>query len=65
MFDYEKYFIQYCEDYGLGLKLSFIMPTGYETAYGTFDVESKTVFINAEYLKNVPIMKRHIIFSTN
>lgn len=54
MFDYERYFTQYCEDHKLDLKLSFTMPAGYETANGTFDVESKTVFINAEYLKNVP-----------
>ena len=30
------------------------MPAGYESANGTFDVESKTVFINAERLKGVP-----------
>lgn len=54
MFVYKKYFERYCETNKLELSLSFEMPCGYETAYGTFDVESKTVFINAEYLKDAP-----------
>ncbi len=54
MFDYERYFNQYCDDNKLDLMLSFNMPAGYETANGTFDVESKTVFINADYLKEAP-----------
>ena len=54
MFDYERYFNQYCDENKLDLILSFNMPAGYETANGTFDVESKTVFINAEYLKEAP-----------
>ena len=35
----------------IDLILSFSMPEGYETAFGTFDVETKTVFINADHLK--------------
>ena len=54
MFDYERYFNQYRDDNKLDLVLSFNMPAGYETAEGTFDVESKTVFINADYLKEAP-----------
>ena len=54
MFDYERYFNQYRNENKLDLKLSFNMPAGYENANGTFDVESKTVFINAEYLKEAP-----------
>ena len=54
MFDYERYFNQYCDDNKLDLILSFNMPAGYETADGTFDVESKTVFINSDYLKEAP-----------
>ncbi len=54
MFDCEIYFKQYCDDNKLDLLLSFNMPEGYETANGTFDVESKTVFINAECLKEAP-----------
>ena len=54
MFDYERYFNQYRIDHNLDLVLSFKMPAGYETANGTFDAVSKTVFINAEYLKKAP-----------
>lgn len=54
MFDYESYFRQYRDDSKLDLTLSFHMPAGYETANGTFDVASKTVFLNAEYLKEAP-----------
>lgn len=54
MFDYERYFNQYRDDHKLDLTLSFNMPAGYETADGTFDVESKTVFINGDYLKEAP-----------
>ena len=54
MFDYERYFNQYHDDNQLDLMLSFNMPAGYETANGTFDVESKTVFIHADYLKEAP-----------
>ena len=54
MFDYERYFKEYCDDNKLDLIFSLNMPAGYETAVGTFDIESKTVFINAEYLKDAP-----------
>ena len=54
MFDYKTHFNQYCKDHNLDLMLSFNMPAGYETAYGTFDPESRTVFINAEYLSAAP-----------
>ena len=50
MFDYNRHFDKYCFENNLELKLSFDMPPGYETANGTFDVETKTVYINAEYL---------------
>ena len=54
MFDYKIHFCEFCKDNELELVLSFDMPTGYEAANGTFDVESKTVFINAEQLKEAP-----------
>ena len=54
MFDYEKHFNQYRANNKLDLELSFNMPEGYKTANGTFDIESKTVFINAELLKEMP-----------
>ena len=54
MFDYERYFNQYRNDNKLDLTLSFNMPVGYETANSTFDAESKTIFINTDYLKEAP-----------
>ena len=50
MSEYKKYFEAYCREHDLELRLSFEMPIGYETANGTFDVSSRTVFINAEKL---------------
>ena len=52
MIDYEGLFARYIKEQGLDAKLSFSMPAGYETAHGTFDPESKTVFINAGLLKD-------------
>ena len=54
MFDYESHFRRYCMAQKLELTLSFDMPAGYETAYGTFDVAPKTVFINEKALKDAP-----------
>ena len=50
-FEYRKYFDSYCKESGLELQLSFDMPSGYETANGTFHDFSKTVFINANRLQ--------------
>ena len=50
MFDYKQFFDRFCIENNLEVKLSFDMPPGYETAFGTFDVETRTVYINAEYL---------------
>ena len=52
MFDYQAHFTQYCREHMLPLHLSFAMPAGYENANGTFDVSSKTVFINASHLND-------------
>lgn len=54
MFDCKKHFERYCEDHDLRLNLSFDMPEGFETANGTFDFETKTVFINACQLEEAP-----------
>lgn len=53
MSEYKKYFEAYCREHDLELRLSFEMPIGYETANGTFDVSSRTVFINAEKLNDI------------
>ena len=52
MFQYKKYFDDYCEENKLSLSLSYTMPCGYETAFGTFDSNSLTVFINKNLLKD-------------
>lgn len=54
MTKYKKYFDIYCKEHRLNLYLSFDMPTGYETASGTFDVSSRTVFLNAAKLDKEP-----------
>lgn len=54
MFDYQSHFDAYCNTEGLDLHLSFDMPSGYENANGTFDLSTKTVFINETILKNSP-----------
>ncbi len=54
MFDYRSHFEKYCKDNDLKLVLSYDMPAGYETANGTFDVELRTVFINARCLSESP-----------
>ena len=54
IFDYKHFFDDYCKECSLDLHLSFDMPSDYETACGTFDPASKTVFINAEHLNAKP-----------
>ncbi len=58
MFNYKKYFDTYCQENQLVLHLSFEMPSGYETANGTFDVTSKTIFINEKLLNQSPDYKK-------
>ena len=55
MMEYKKYFDVYCKEHELNLHLSFDMPAGYEMAKGTFDVSSKTIFINAKSLEKEPV----------
>ena len=54
MFDFQQCFVSYCRETGLDIRLSFDMPEGYEEANGTFDLESKTVYINAKHLEEAP-----------
>lgn len=53
--EYKKHFDAYCREHGLRLHLLFDMPAGYEMAKGTFDVSSKTIFINAKGLEKEPV----------
>lgn len=54
MFDYQEHVDAFCRDHDLCVRLSFDMPAGYESANGTFDDETKTVYINAEALRDAP-----------
>ena len=54
MIDYRKHFQSFCEQTGLDLDLSFAMPIGYQTANGTYDHETKTVYINVDLLQDAP-----------
>lgn len=54
MIDYISHFENYCRETGLDVRLSFDMPAGYETAFGTFDVVQNTVFLNESILQNMP-----------
>ncbi len=45
---------QFCDENGIVLTLSYDMPAGYETAYGTYDVTVDTLFMNTDILQNAP-----------
>jgi hypothetical protein len=47
----------FCLENEISVILSFDMPFGYETAYGTYDVTINTLFLNMELLKNAPRYK--------
>lgn len=65
IFDYKYFFDDYCKEHSLDLHLSFDMPSDYETACGTFDPASKTVFINAEHLNAKPDYEKAFFCFTN
>ena len=43
----------FCEN-GISVNISYDIPIGYETAYGTYDVTINTLFLNEAILKNAP-----------
>ena len=45
---------EFCHKNNISVKLSYDMPAGYETAYGTYDVTKNTLFLNMVLLKDVP-----------
>ena len=45
---------EFCADNQLSVQVSYEMPAGYETAFGTYDVTINTLFFNLEMLKNAP-----------
>ena len=50
----EKYISAFCDDNEISVILSCDMPTGYETAYGTYDVTINTLFLNLQLLHDAP-----------
>ena len=44
----------FCRENGISVNISYDMPIGYETAYGTYDVTINTLFLNEAILKNAP-----------
>ena len=44
---------EFCADNGLHLALSWEMPAGYETAYGTYDIAENTLFLNWALLESL------------
>lgn len=62
MFDYQTQFERYCRENRLDLRLSFDMLPGYETANGTFDAETKTVYLNAALLYDAPDHEKAFYF---
>ena len=57
-FSYGRHFGSYCREHGLDLKLSFGMPPGYEDANGTFDPDTKTVYMNRDRLSGSPAYEK-------
>lgn len=50
----KQYVEAFCLENGIAIKLSYDMPTGYETAYGTYDVTVNTLFLNTKILRDAP-----------
>lgn len=47
MTDYSAYFDQFCGENHIEIALSYEMPEGYETAFGSFDVVRRTLFLKS------------------
>ena len=54
MIDFQPIVDAHCQQCGLTLLLSADMPAGYETAYGTYVPETKTLHLNAETMADAP-----------
>ena len=53
-FDAEKLFYSFIAENHLDIQLSYAMPSGYEDAFGTFDIAYRTLFLNRELLESRP-----------
>lgn len=54
MKEIEKIALEFCRENDIEVRLSYDMPAGYETAYGTYDVTINTLFLNTAILQNAP-----------
>ncbi len=54
MKEIKKIVQEFCYENGIEVMLSYDMPVGYETAYGTYDVTINTLFLNTAILQNAP-----------
>ncbi len=54
MKEIEKIVLKFCRENDIEVRLSYDMPAGYETAYGTYDVTINTLFLNTDILQNAP-----------
>ena len=54
MVDIQALIHSFCEENHLPVDISQEMPAGYETAFGTYDVAQRTVFINIPVLTRAP-----------
>ncbi len=45
---------KFCRENGIDVTLSYDMPSGYETAYGTYDVTVNTLFLNTAIFEDAP-----------
>ena len=50
----EERFSSYVKENRLDIELSYLLPAGYEDAFGTFDITVKTLFINRQMLGSRP-----------
>ena len=53
-FDIEKLFYSFVRENRLDIQISYTMPPGYESAFGTFDITVKTLFLNRGLLEDTP-----------
>ena len=54
MLNIERIVDEFFKENGLETRLSFNMPIGYETAFGTYDVTINTLFFNDDMLSEAP-----------
>lgn len=54
MKDIQTIITDFCTENKLSIRLSYRMPAGYETAFGTYDVTVNTLFLNRAALSNAP-----------